>query len=208
VNVAYGVCVGSWDRFQANVLPHSNGQPVLALSGQPTIAVAYNSILDAAIGMGADVLILQHDDLEIVDPAGEAKIVDALSSTDVGIVGVAGGVNPGAISWWAYRPIGHQKTDVSQIALGGSRAGEVDILEGSLLAIHKRAFSGIRFDTSYPGFHGYDVDISMQIGALDLKVLVADIDTWHHTAMGFKSAQSHQDWLKADELFRAKWCAS
>lgn len=204
MNLTYGVCVGSWQKLGANVVPHIGDRPLLALSGQSSIAVAYNSIMEAAAAVDTDILVLQHDDLEIVDPAAEAKIISVLEDHDIGILGIAGGLFGSGIAWWNNQPIGHQRTDVRNIDFG-KRTGEVDLLEGSLLALPRRALRIVRFDTDYPGFHGYDVDISMQVRDLDLKVIVADIDTWHHTNMGYKSDASHRDWLMADELFRTKW---
>jgi len=184
------------------VVPYVNGYPLYALSGQTSIADAYNAMLELA--HDADVLILLHDDLEMTDPLLLDKLMATLDDPSVGIVGVAGGTSSGGIGWWGHDPIGHQKTDVMNIDFG-IRSGEVDALEGSFLALSRRAIANVRFDAEYPGFHGYDADICMQAWDLDLKVVVADIDTWHHTQMGYKSEAGRRDWLKADELFRAKW---
>jgi hypothetical protein len=202
VKIVYGVCVGDWDRFRANVLPPLEGKPVIAVSGQDSIAVAYNSIMEAAYEMRAMVLILQHDDLEIMDPDAEDKIFAGLD--EAALVGVAGGMDRGGIAWWNHDPVGHQTTDVSFIDFG-VRTGPVDLLEGSLLAISGAVMLGLRFDPLYPGFHGYDVDISRQVRENGFDVAVVDVDTHHHTQMGYKSESSHRDWLEADRIFRAKW---
>jgi len=204
MKVVYGVCVGSWDRLQANVVPRIGDRPLITVSGQTSIAVAYNAILHAAIEMQAEALILQHDDLEITDPDGEAKLLATLAIPDTGVVGVAGGLYGSGIAWWNHSPIGHQQTDVRVIDFG-IRSGSTQLLEGSLLTLSEWAVNHLTFDTRYPGFHGYDVDISFQILQCGKGVKVADVETHHHTAMGFKSESSHADWWKADELFRAKW---
>jgi hypothetical protein len=202
VKIVYGVCVGDWDKFRTYVLPFAAGKPVIAVSGQDSIAVAYNSIMDAAYEMEAEVLILQHDDLEIMDPDAEEKIVAGLQ--EAALVGVAGGMNGGGIAWWIHSPVGHQITDVSFIDFG-TRSGPVDLLEGSLLAVTSHIMLGFRFDTDYPGFHGYDVDMSRSVQDAGLKVAVVNVDTHHHTQMGYKSEASHRDWWEADRIFRAKW---
>ena len=202
MNIAFGVCVGSWRRLWTNVVPYVNGYPLHAVSGQTSIAVAYNAMLDLA--SGADALILLHDDLELTDPQALEKITAALAQPGVGIVGVAGGGAGAGIGWWGQAPIGHQKTDVMNIDFG-IRAGQVDVLEGSLLALNSRAIDNVRFDENYPGFHGYDADICMQAIDLDLSVQVIDVDTWHHTQMGYKSESSRSDWQRADQYFRDKW---
>jgi len=35
--------------------------------------------------------------------------------------------------------------------------------------------------------------------------VVADVDTHHHTRMGFKSQASHDQWAAGDRAFREKW---
>jgi len=62
----------------------------------------------------------------------------------------------------------------------------------------------LSFDEDYPGFHGYD-EIAMQAIRLGKRVVVADIDTHHHSMLGFDSIDSHAQWHQADETFRAKW---
>lgn len=200
VSIAYGVCVGSWDKFNQYVLPHAAGSPVIALSGQTCIGAAYNTILDAA--QNFDMLILQHDDLEIVDPDAETKFAAALTDPDVLLAGVAGGSARGGLGWWNHDPIGHQQTDAMNIDFG-TRTGDVDLLEGSLLVFSREAIRTLRFDLRFDGFHGYD-DIGMQASRAG-RAVVVDVDTHHHNPMGFKSAQSHAEWLEADRLFRHKW---
>jgi len=199
--IVYGVCVGSWERFAANVVPRTQGREVIAIAGHTSIATAYRKIQVAA-RLRHDILILQHDDLEIVDPDFEAKICEAIDG-GADLVGVAGGGSDGGIAWWNQNPVGHQRTDVRDIDFG-TRSGDVQCLEGSLIAMSSWA-SWLPFDRDYPGFHGYDADICRQVVSEGRRVAVVDIDTWHHTPMGFKSTQSERDWLAADAIFRQKW---
>jgi hypothetical protein len=197
-SVAYGCCVGSWDRFNRYVVPPAGGAPVLGLSGQTSIADAYNKILHAYRGQSLDLLILQHDDLEILDLDHVAKFAAALSADDsLGIAGVAGGSARSGLAWWNCDPVGHQQTDAMMIDFG-PRSGEVDLLEGSILVFAGWAI-GARWFDSRPGFHGYD-EVTMPTNAV-----VVDVDTHHHTALGFDNEASHADWLAADRWFRQKW---
>jgi len=206
VVVAYGVCVGSWDRFQANVVPHTYDSEIVALYGQPSIAVAYNKILAAYASPMRPLpsaLILQHDDLEITDLYAEEKILEAFQDPDVALVGVAGGGSAQGLAWWNVDPVGHQLTDSMNIDFG-PRTGYVDSLEGSFLAFSPWAIQWMRFDTGFPGFHGYD-EISMQVKFKGKRCLVIDLDTHHHTKVGFDSVASEHEWLQADKRFREKW---
>lgn len=196
VVAGYGCCVGSWERFARWVLPPAGDAPVYGLSGQTSIADAYNRILDSYVGTRVDMVILQHDDLEITDPDHVAKFAVAFSC-GADLAGVAGGSARGGLAWWNHEPIGHQKTDAVMIDFG-ARMGAVDSLEGSILAFSPAAAQKLRFE-SRPGFHGYD-EISMRAACL-----VVDVDTHHHTALGFDNEASHRDWLESDRWFREKW---
>jgi hypothetical protein len=199
-SVAYGCCVGSWERFNRYVLPAAGEAPVLGLSGQTSIADAYNVMLRwAAAAEDIEMLILQHDDLEITDPDHVAKFAAAFEADEEAhLLGVAGGNARGGLAWWNHDPVGHQRTDAMMIDFG-PRAGPVDLVEGSLLAFSPWAIENVRFD-SRPGFHGYDA-VAMQVS----HATVVDVDTHHHTALGFDNEASHQDWLAADQWFRQKW---
>lgn len=204
MSAVYGVCVGSWDRLLANVVPRVGNAPLLALSGQTSIAATYNTIMTADILDDADALILLHDDLEILDPNAEAKILVALSDPDVGAVGVAGARDVESLAWWDYTVIGHQQIDSGMIDFDASRTGDVDILEGSLLALSPAAFGSLWFDDR-DGFHGYDGDLALKLRRLGLRSVVIDLDTHHHTRAGFTSDASAHLWREANERFTEAW---
>lgn len=201
--IGYGCCVGDWYRFARNVAQRINpARTILAISGQRSIAVAYNTILDAFAARDVDAVILLHDDLEITDPDAEAKFLAEMEDPAVMLVGVAGGDGQHGLAWWNHSPVGHQQTDAMNIDFG-PRRGDVTLLEGSILAFSPAALRAVRFDPQFPGFHGYD-EIGMQAAQLG-RVVVADVDSHHHSAMGFKTAASHEDWLGSDRLYRGKW---
>ncbi len=204
--LAYGCCVGSWDKFAANVAPRVGDQPVMAVSGHNNIAVAYNAILDYYRPRDVEALVLLHDDLEITDPAFEDKLRLTLAD-DVAIIGVCGGPSDRSLAWWDYPGcVGHQMTDSGMVDFG-PRTGDAAILEGSLMALSPWAVQHLRFDETYGGFHGYS-DISLEAVAAGKRVVVADIDTHHHTTVGFKSADIHRSWLETEQMFRRKWVAA
>lgn len=204
--IRYGCCVGSWDRFRQNVAPGTVDRQVMALSGQTSIAAAYNAILNVYMSRKSDAVILLHDDLEITDPEAEAKFLAALERPGVALVGVAGGDARGGLAWWNHDPIGHQLTDSMNIDFG-IREGPVDLLEGSILVFNQWAVQNIRFDVRLHGFHGYD-EIAMQVKAAGGASWVTDVDTHHHTQVGFKSRDSQEEWHAADKFFREKWKVS
>lgn len=213
--IGWGCCVGDWRRYYANAWTWPG--TVVARFGQTSIAASYNSILDQyAPGVRTGELAavaLAHDDLEITDADVEAKILDAIApdrehrrrgNADVALVGVAGGGSDGdtTLSWWDHDPIGHQRTDSTLIDFG-ARTGDVDILEGSLLVFSLWAVEHLRFD-EIPGFHGYDA-IAAAARAAGKRCVVADIDTHHHTRIGFDTPESAAEWRRGVDRFRARW---
>lgn len=201
--IGYGCCVGSWSKFHGYVEPRiSDDRPILTASNQTSISVAYNAILDGFRVYDLDAVILIHDDLEMIDPETEEKVLNAFSlDPEIAIVGVAGG-GPG-MAWWNDSPIGHQLTDSMMLDFGGRRSGYVDIVEGSFFAFSPWAIQELRFDERYE-FLGYD-DVCLHAIEAGKLVHVADIDTHHHSTLGYKSESVRQMWKRSEEIFAAKW---
>ena len=74
-----------------------------------------------------------------------------------------------------------------------------------LMILTPWAIERLIFDETYPGFHGYDVDIGMTIRSMGMRVVVADIETHHHTIPIFKSDAVEREWYSADQRYRQKW---
>jgi hypothetical protein len=201
--IGFGCCVGSWDKLRRNVIPRVGDSPLFALSGQTQLTVAYNTILDAYRGRDLDAVVLLHDDLDIVDPDAEAKFLAALADPDVALVGVCGGKGDKTLAWWDSETVGHQMTDSGMLDFG-ERTGDVAFIEGSLMVFSPWAVEYLRFDPRYPGFLGYD-DVCLTARQAGKRVVVADVDTHHHTTVGFKSPQIAAAWDVAEEIFQAKW---
>jgi len=200
--IGYGCCVGSWDKLHRNVVPTVTG-PLLALSGQTALTAAYNTILDAHAGKGFDAVVLLHDDLEITDRHVEAKILAPLSDPDVALVGVCGGKGDSTLAWWTSETVGHQMTDSGMVDFG-PRSGDVAFIEGSFMVFSPWAVENLRFDERYPGFLGYD-DVCLTARAMGKRVTVVDVDTHHHSTLGFKSPAIARAWDVAEEIFQEKW---
>lgn len=203
--IAYGTCVGNWDRFHAYVAPRTQGRPLTVMYGQPSITVAYNNVLDAYRARGGiDALILIHEDLEMIDPDTEAKVLKAFEDPEIAIVGVAGGKGVTSLAWWeAPERFGHQYTDSGLLELG-PREGEADSVEGSFLAFSPWAVDNLRYDERMTGFHCCD-EIVIGARRAGKRVVVRDIATHHHTQVGlFKSPAAQQEWFDIDALYRER----
>lgn len=202
--IAYGCCVSSSDKVRQNVESRVTGR-LLTVRDSSSITVAYNDIIKIARGINdLEALVLLHDDLEITDVNFEAKVREALAPSNVELAGVIGARDVRSLAWWNYAPIGHQVTDTTNIDFG-VRSGDVEALDGSILLLSRWTVEHLLFATVYDNFHGYDCDITRTVLALGKRAVVADIDTHHHTTLGWKSQQVHDFWLKSDEIFRRKW---
>lgn len=210
MKIAYGCCVGSWDRFNENV--RRDDRPMFATSGNESITKAYNKILAAVRVHNFDFLVLQHDDLVITDPNAEQKFMDAFEIADVEIVGCAGGGIRSGLAWWNDNPIGHQQINGRMLDFG-QRTGFVDNIEGSFYVFSNWAINNLWFDEDFEGFNGGYDEISVQLrryghlasGSHGKLAYVADIDTYHKTNLGFASQTKADAWFAADKLFREKW---
>jgi len=203
--IAYGSCVGSWGNFRDNVVESvPPGRPLIGLEGAVSVAVGYNTILEAYRGKGFDAVILVHDDLEITDPNAEEKFLKALAEPDVALVGVAGGMGRDSLQWWNSETVGHQMTDSGPLDFG-SRTGDVSFLEGSILVFSPWAVENLRFDERYPDFRsGYD-DICLTALDAGKRNVVVDVDTHHHSPIGWKSPEVKAKFMESERIFREKW---
>lgn len=204
MKIGYGCCVGSWDKFHKYVEPVIPAErPIITTSNQLSISVAYNAILDGFKVYDLDAVILIHDDLEMIDENTEEKVLRAIrSSPDIALVGVAGG-GP-SMSWWNIDPIGYQLTDSGPVIFGdGQRWGDVDMIEGSFMAFSPWAVQELRFDERYE-FLGYD-DICLEARRAGKRVVVAAIDTHHHSTLGYKSDSVKAMWERSEKIFNSKW---
>lgn len=201
--IAYGCCVGSWEKFQRNVVPRTENRRVIASSGHLGIVAAYNMILEAVQDEhDLEALVLLHDDLELLDPDAEAKLTAPLADPTVGLVGVAGGGGD-SIYWWNHSPVGHQRTDVRLIDFG-TREGDVTLIEGSVMVLSPWVVRNLRFDPRFTWFHGYD-EIGMQVKFHGKRAVVVDVATHHHNSEGYTSEYSAERCREAAELYREKW---
>lgn len=200
--IGYGCCVGSWTKFHSYVLPRiPEKRPVITASSQTSISIAYNAILDSFRVFDLDAVVLVHDDLEMIDPDTEKKVLERFAASDeIAIIGVAGG-GP-SMSWWNVEPIGHQLTDTRLIDFG-IRQGFVSMIEGSFMAFSPWAIQELRFDERYE-FLGYD-DVCLHAIEAGKRVYVTDIDTHHHSTLGYKSESVRLMWERSEDLFFAKW---
>ena len=184
-----------------------------------SIARSYNALLDrAAERDDLEALVLLHQDAEIVDADLCAKVRAALADPDVAVVGCAGARDVRSIAWWEgsvtlasfiNRYEDHGGGDLLSFswtwedAPPWAQTGEVETLDGFVLALAPWAVRSIRFDESLSRFHGYDLDYCLQVRVAGRKVVTADFRAVHHREI--EMLPDPEEWIEAHINVAEKW---
>ena len=193
---------------------------VLSFASSGTVFRSYNLILDEAAKMdNLEFLVLIHQDAEIIDPEFIAKIRAEFEDPDVALVGCAGAVGVRGIAWWEGAVTWASFTHIYEELGGGeipaltwlaseipsyAKLGEVDMVDGFVLAFSPWAIQNLRFDEITGGaLHGYDFDIGFQARGKAQKVMTADLKVIHHHSIELIS--DLDTWVNAHIDFSKKW---
>lgn len=181
----------------------------------------YNLILDDAAKIeGLETIVLIHQDAEINDRNFIPKVRAALAeSDDVAIVGCAGAVGVRNIAWWegsvTWASFTHRYTEMGGGEIPAvswleddtapyARLGEVDSVDGFVMAFSPWAIQNLRFDESIgSALHGYDFDICMQARQAGKKVVTADLKVVHNHSL--KLVSDAESWVEANIKLADKW---
>jgi GT2 family glycosyltransferase len=152
-----------------------------------------------------EVLCFMHDDIIFKTNDWGISVMNRFNSSNIGAIGVAGSpyyaVLPGA--WWSGGYICQSIYSQQDLAYQSKQdnALPVVVLDGLWFCVRKSLFSMIRFDdTTFSGFHYYDMDISLQIQQKGYKLLsVYDISIQH------SSGKLDTIWLNNALLLQKKW---
>ena len=184
-----------------------------------SLFASYNALIErAAQRPDLEALVLVHQDTEIVDPGFCATLREALSDPEVGVVGCVGAVGVRSIAWWegsvslasfAHRYDEHGGGELPAFSWAWddappyARCGEVETLDGFLLALTPWAARHIRFDESLGALHGYDFDFCLQVREAGRKVVTADLRAIHHHSLELVS--DPETWIEAHVQVAEKW---
>ncbi|HZN67479.1 MAG TPA: glycosyltransferase [Tepidisphaeraceae bacterium] len=142
---------------------------VIRVADARSLAEGYNRAVRQSQG---DVLILSHDDVEILSPGFADRVEAHLDRFDV--VGVAGTSRLVHAKWAAagapyiFGQVAYPQRDSSgyTVAIYGvpSRAvGEIQAMDGLLLAARRTVLDQVTFDAeTFDGFHLYDLDFTFR----------------------------------------------
>jgi Glycosyltransferase like family len=187
--------------------------------GTASIFRNYNLLLEEALKLDdLELLVLIHQDAEIVDPNFCAKVREGLRDPEVGVLGCAGAVGVRNIAWWdgsvtlasfSHRYLEYGGGDILgstfhlEDAPPEAHPGEVDTIDGFMMALPPWTIENIRFDESLGQFHGYDFDLCQQIRTAGKKVMAEHIQVIHHHSLDLIS--DIDGWIAAHMRVAEKW---
>ena len=223
--VAIGSAITSPAKYEKYAVPgielaKEDDTQVLSFASSGTLFRSYNLILDQASKMeDLEFLVLIHQDAEITEKDFIQKIRDEFTDPDVALVGCAGAVGVRSIAWWEGAVTWASFTHIYEELGGGeipaltwlatetpsyAKLGEVDMVDGFVLAFSPWAIQNLRFDEITGGaLHGYDFDISHQARDKGKKVVTADLKVIHHHSIELIS--DLDTWVNAHIAFSKKW---
>jgi hypothetical protein len=156
-----------------------------------------------------------HEDVEFLTESWGALLVDHFRSVGPALIGVAGGdakgLPPGS---WSV-PMKSNELNIVQydrrsrneehVRITGSTDGDkrmpVTALDGVLLCTTRSVFNEACFDEwHFRGFHGYDLDFSLQIGQRFPLFVVPDVLLRH-----FSTGNPDRRWMEAAVEVSRKW---
>jgi hypothetical protein len=192
---------------------------VLANAAAGSIFRSYNLIMDT-VGERDDLeaLVLLHQDAEIAGADFCARLRDALAEPAVGVVGCVGAVGVRSIAWWegsvTWGSFTHRYSELGGGDLPAlswrndglpayARTGEVDSVDGFVLALSPWVVRNVRFDESLGRLHGYDLDFCLQVRTAGRKVVTADFKVVHHHSLELVS--DPETWIAAHMRVAEKW---
>jgi hypothetical protein len=222
--IAFGTSITSPDAYR------TYAEPGIKLAAEPDSVIfpfaaagsifrSYNLLLDKAAELDdLEAFVLVHQDAEIVSEDFCQKVREALSDPDVGVVGCVGAIGVRSIAWWEgsvtwasfiHRYGEHGGGDLPAFswtrdgAPPYARTGEVDTVDGFLMALSPWVVRNIRFDESLGQLHGYDFDFCLQVREAGKKVVTADFRAIHNHTLELVS--NIDTWVEAHMRVTEKW---
>jgi hypothetical protein len=191
---------------------------VIANAAAGSIFRSYNLLMDqAAAHEDLEALVLVHQDAEITNADFCARVREALSDPDVGLVGCVGAIGVRSIAWWegsvTWASFVHKYGELGGGELPGfawsdalppyARTGEVDSVDGFVLCMSPWVVRNLRFDESLGALHGYDLDFCLTVREAGKKVVTADLKVIHHHSLDLVS--NPDTWIAAHVAVAEKW---
>ncbi len=181
---------------------------VVAVHDARSLAEGYNRAVSAAKG---DLLLFSHDDVEALNADFKQRLFDHMAHAD--LVGVAGATKVVGGAWALAAPphvfgqIAHvhpREKHYDAIIWGAPRRriDGVKVMDGVFLCAKRAVAEKVRFDdTTFTGFHVYDLDFTFRSHLAGFRLAVGcDLCLLH-----FSAGRWDQSWKHFEDVFRAKF---
>jgi glycosyltransferase involved in cell wall biosynthesis len=183
-------------------------------AGNSGICKAYNT---AAVKAKFDILCFMHEDIEFETNNWGQNVIRHLADKEIGLIGVAGGDTKSRVpSGWASMTFSSEinmvqhykyKEKVPHAIFETAYPESISICkrvactDGLWMCTRKDVFKKYKFDeTTFSGFHGYDIDYSLQVNT-EYKVCVVFDVLIHHYSEGVLGIE----WLESAVKLSEKW---
>ncbi|MBF0294376.1 MAG: glycosyltransferase [Magnetococcales bacterium] len=179
---------------------------IVVIRDARSLCEGYNRGIRHAQG---EILILSHDDIEILSPAFVPRLIRHLQHHDlVGVAGTSRLIQPRWVSaGWPYLHgmVAHEAEGVCKISVFGKPAltdPGAQALDGCWFALRRSLLEHVRFDEErFDGFHFYDLDFSFAAHLAGVRVAVCNDILALHDSPGHMDAA----WWRYSALFAAKY---
>lgn len=161
-------------------------------------------------------LCFVHEDVLFATAHWGQKLAAHFSDPSIGVMGVAGGDSLSMVpSTWSnsffsneiniiQRNPGSSKKEISHVYVTATgeltSRKQVLVIDGVFMCVRKSVFKKYRFDNSLCGFHGYDVDFSLQLSREFKNYVAFDILLEH-----FSEGSLNDQWLDSTFAIAKKW---
>ena len=181
-----------------------------------SISAAYNKGVHQS---KYDIICFAHEDILFISKDWGKRVVNHFTNSTVGMIGVSGGKAQADVpsAWWHHNLFAKSAINLVMTSQNGdagekqhfhyinrstsANKEEVVIIDGLWFCIRKELFNVISFDEkTFKGFHLYDADISLQVGAFAKRFIVFDI-IMEHLYSGKISKDYYTDMIR----FIEKW---
>ena len=162
-----------------------------------------------------DTLCFVHEDVSFATTNWGNLIINHLEDKNIGLIGLAGGDSKSSVpSSWSIPVVSNQINilqhykDKSKAAkhivethIPNSIKQQVVALDGVFLCTRKDVFANFKFDEdNFLGFHGYDIDYSLQVNTQYQVFVIFDIVVHH-----FSEGTPDNKWVNSAVKLAEKW---
>ena len=159
---------------------------IISIRNARSLAEAYNWAVRNSV---ADIVVLSHDDVDVLADDFAARLFDHLRSFDaLGVIGSTRADGP-AVGWSGHPHlrgwITHHSPNEAQWQVDvldhRAVAGNITVLDGVFMAARREVFKAVAFDAAlFDGFHLGDIDWSLRAARAGFRLgVAADLSLVH-----------------------------